>query len=91
MMPISSSGGVICAKAVPGAQRPSHSSPTAQASSPAAHSSAAGTQRASQPASSGTHSMGSDSTNISRPACSGARPSTPMKRTGSSTSSTTKA
>ena len=89
--PISSSGGAICAKAVPGAHPPSHSRPAAQTSNPARHSSAAETQRVSQPASNGTNSMGRDSTNISCPACSGAMPSTPMKRTGSSTSSTTKA
>ncbi|MNK61273.1 hypothetical protein D3C87_804290 [compost metagenome] len=88
--PISSSGPTRPCKGVPGAQRASHTSPAAHTRSPTAEITPAENRCASHAASVGTMRIGPDSANMKPPASSALRPSSPMKRIGSSTSSTTK-
>ncbi|VWB67234.1 hypothetical protein BSE24067_03157 [Burkholderia seminalis] len=86
--PIASIGAIAAGPAPPRNAMPSHTSPAAATMSPSPEITPADSQRVSVAATNGTTSIGAEIASISQPASISLKPSMPMKRSGSTTSST---
>ncbi|MDR8791209.1 hypothetical protein FEP91_03232 [Burkholderia multivorans] len=86
--PIATIGAIAAGPAPPRSATSSHTRPAAATSSPSPETMPAGHQRVSVAAAIGTTSIGAEIASISQPASISLKPSIPMKRSGSTTSST---